>query len=84
MLSLMQAPEGPTFNSHEMNGACRSPEGADQKTYFNVPKAETVGCGPLAPPRSSEEYPLFDVLFDDDLIRKNPRLASRTQVPTRD
>ena len=84
MLRTFQAPEGPTFNSQRFQDARPSPGGADQKKrIFNVPTAEAVSCGTFAPPESAEEYHLFDGLFDDHLIRKNPRLTSRAQVPTR-
>ena len=84
MLRTFQAPEGPTFNSQRFQDARPSPGGADQKKrIFNVPTAEAVSCGTFAPPESAEEYHLFDGLFDDHLIRKNPRLTSCAQVPAR-
>ena len=54
-----------------------------KKRIFNVPTAEAEGCGPFAPPESVEDCLLFDELFNDNLIRKNPWLASSAQVPAR-
>ncbi len=45
MLRTFQAPEGPTFNSLGMNGARRSPEGADQKNRNCIRRSDLCRLG---------------------------------------